>query len=211
MTKRRFIDLNSRFIQTHTFTSLWKEVTDEFRQNDFRSIDGLHSLRLRVSPLRRALSRKLQSQKFFLLGSVSNPRLRATHLSRESQRYRSVSASSTAKTLSYGPSRFGFAQHLGQRQSGARLENLRRFRPYPHPRGTQPLQGRAVLGLFSTKPSMHWMPPPSIYACRFSPGRSFADTSRPSSFTPCSICAAVFPPWSLSRVDRSTRSTSSIS
>src|SRR4030095_2957507 len=144
MTTRRFIDLNLGFIQTHTSTALWKELTDEFRQNDFRSTHGLHSFRLRVSLLRRALSWPLQCQKFFLLGSVSNPCLCAAHLSRESQRYRSVFASSAAKTLSYGPSRSCFAQHLGQRQSGARLENLRRLCPYPHPRSTPPLQGRAL-------------------------------------------------------------------
>src|SRR5262249_25085654 len=138
------IDLNLGFIQTHTSTALWKELTDECRQNDFRSTHGLHSLRLRVSLLRRALSRTLQSQKFYLLGSVSNPCLCAAHVSRESQRYRSLPASSTKKTLSYGPSRSCFAHHLGQRQSGARLENLCRLCSYPHPRGTPPLQRRAL-------------------------------------------------------------------
>src|SRR5262245_54195092 len=144
MTNKRFIDLNLRFIQTHTSTALWKELADECRQNDFRSTHGLHSLRLRVSLLRRALPRQLQGQKFFLLGSVSNPGLCAAYVSRESQRHRSVPASSATKTLSYGPSRSCFAQHLGQRQSGARLENLRRLCPHSHSRGTPPLQGRAL-------------------------------------------------------------------
>jgi len=144
MTGRRFIDLNLGIIQTHTSIPLWKELMDEFRKNDIRSIDGLRSLRLRVSLLRRAIPRPVQDQKFFLLGSVSNPRLCAAHLSRESQRHRSVSASSATKTLSYGSSRSCVAQHLGQRQSGPRLENLRRLCPYTYSGGTRPLQGRAL-------------------------------------------------------------------
>jgi hypothetical protein len=48
----------------------------------------------------------------FLLGSVSNSRLCAAHLSRESQRHRSVPASSAAKTLSYGPSKSGVSHTL---------------------------------------------------------------------------------------------------
>ena len=127
MADRRFIDLNLEFIRTHTFTPLWKELTDEFWQNDFRSIDGLYSLGLRVSLLCGALSRQLQGQKFFLLESVPDSGVCATYVSRESQRHRSVSASSSAKALSYGSSQLCFAQHLGQRQPGSRLENLRRL------------------------------------------------------------------------------------
>ena len=75
MAIRRFIDLNLGFIRTHTFTRLWKELTDEFWQNDFHSTDRLCSLRLRLSLLCGAVSRQLQGQEFFLLGSVSYPGL----------------------------------------------------------------------------------------------------------------------------------------
>src|SRR3990167_1845321 len=100
ITNDRFIDLNLKFIQTHTSVPLRKELKDEFRQNDLCSTDGLYSLPLRISPLRGALPRQLQNQELFLLGSVSHDGLCPTDLSRESQRHRSVSASPTRQALS---------------------------------------------------------------------------------------------------------------
>ncbi len=187
MAIRRFIDLNLGLIRTHTFTRLWKERTDEFWQNDFRSTDGLCSLRLRLSLLCGALSRQLQGQEFFLLGSVSYPGLCTTYLSRESQRHRSVSARSAAEALSHGHSKPRFSQHPGQRQSGARLENLRGFCSWAHPRGTQPLPQRTV-----------W-PRTRSNCLRIG---CHHHRSLPVTFSLGSV-----PP---SRVDRSTRSTSSI-
>src|SRR5512145_1350314 len=144
MSNGRFIDLNLETIQKHTSTTLWKELMDEFRQNNLRSTDGLCALRLRVSLLRRTVSWQLQGQEFFLLGSIFDLGFRPAHLSRESQRYRSVSASNASKALSHGHPHSGVAQHLGQRQSSPRLENLCRLCPYPYPRGTYSVQGRAV-------------------------------------------------------------------
>ena len=43
--------------------------------------------------------------------------------------------------------------------------------------------------------STHWTLPPSICACRFSRGRSFAAANPLSNFTLCSICVAVSPRW----------------
>src|SRR3990167_4818537 len=139
--KRRFIDLNLELIQTHTSVALRKEPKNEFRQNDLRSTDGLCFL-LRISPLRTALSRQLQNQELFLLGAVSHHGVCPTDLSRESQRYRSVSASPTRQALSHGHSQSDFSQYPGPRQSGPRLENLRRLCTCAHPIGARPLPQR---------------------------------------------------------------------
>jgi hypothetical protein len=119
--KERFIDLNLEFIQSHTSVPfLRKELLDEFRENDLRSTHGLCS-RLRISLLRRTLSRQLQNQEFFLLGSVSHVGLCSIDLSRESQRYRGVSSSCPDQALPHGDSQPDFAKHFGQRQSDSRL------------------------------------------------------------------------------------------
>src|SRR4029077_19321401 len=99
MISRRFIDLNSEFTETEGSPPLCKEPSDEFWQNDLRSTDLLGPLRLRVSLLCRAVPRPLQGQKFFLLGSIPDLGLCPTHLSRKSQRHRSVSACRAAKAL----------------------------------------------------------------------------------------------------------------
>ena len=144
MVNRRFIDLNSKFIEIGLPPPFGKEPHDEFWQNDFRSTDGFHPFRLPVSLLRGTLQRPLQSQKFFLLGSVSHLSVCSTDFSRKSQRYRSVSSHHTAKALSHGNLQHRLAQYSGQRQSSARLAHLRRLRSDPDPRSTFSLSGRIV-------------------------------------------------------------------
>src|SRR6185369_5912285 len=144
MVNRRFIDLNSKFIEIGVPRPFGKEPHDEFWQNDFRSTDGLHSFRLPISLLCRTLQRPLQSQKFFLLGPVSHFSVCSTHFSRKSQRYRSVSSNHAAKALSHGYSQHGVAQHSGQRQPSARLAHLRRFRSDPDSRSTFSVSGRIL-------------------------------------------------------------------
>jgi|GEM_PF-1278071 hypothetical protein len=86
LVKTRFIDLNLGFIQIHTSVLLlWKELMNEFRENDLCSTHGLCS-RIRISLLCGTVSRQLQNQEFFLLGSVCHVGLRPTDLSREPQR-----------------------------------------------------------------------------------------------------------------------------
>src|SRR5690242_2968642 len=91
MPNSRFIDLNSKLIEIGGSPSFGKEPHNEFWQNDFRSTDGFHPFRLPVSLLRGTLQRPLQSQKFFLLGSVFDLSLCSTYFSRKSQRHRSPS------------------------------------------------------------------------------------------------------------------------
>src|SRR5574341_1450555 len=144
MTNRRFIDLNSKFIEAEGSPPFCKEPSDEFWQNDFRSTDGLHTLRLPISPLRGTLQRSLQSQKFFLLGSVSNFGLCPTDLSRESQGHRNVPSYHSTETLSHGHSQHCVAQHFGQRQSSSRLAHLRRLCPNFDPGSTHSVQRRTL-------------------------------------------------------------------
>jgi hypothetical protein len=195
MVNRRFIDLNSKFIEIGGSPLLGKEPRDEFWQNDFRSTDGLHFFGVPISLLCRTLQRSLQSQKLFLLGSVSHLSVCSTDLSRKSQRHRGVSSHHTAKALSHGNSQHRLAQHSGQRQSSARLAHLRRLCSDPDPRSTFSLPRANPSDSNSTIPSTPWTLPPSICVCRFSHGHSFADASPPSNCTLCSICAAVFPRW----------------
>ena len=144
MVNRRFIDLNSKFIEIGVPPPFGKEPYDEFWQNDFRSTDGFHPFRLSVSLLRRTIQRPLQSQTFFLLGSVSHPSVCLTDFSRKSQRHRSVSAEHTAKALSHGNLQHRPAQHSGQCQSSTRLAYLRRLRSDPDSTSTFPLPGRIL-------------------------------------------------------------------
>ena len=73
----------------------------EFWQIDLFTTDGLSSP-LPVSAMRQTLPRALQTQKLFLLGSVSLHGLRAANLSREFARYRSLSARAATKLYHLG-------------------------------------------------------------------------------------------------------------
>jgi hypothetical protein len=121
---------------------------DEFWQIDLCTTDGLSSLQS-VSPLRRTLSRRLQTQELFLLGPISLHGLCATNLSRESPRYRSLPARATDQTLPSRHSRPSLAQHLGPCELGARLAHLRRLRAsadYPRPSALRRRQLRRRVG-----------------------------------------------------------------
>src|SRR6476620_1531224 len=107
---------------------LWKGAVDELWQIDFFTTDGFSS-GIRVSPMRGTLSRQLQTEELLLLGSISVHGFRATNLSREPARHRSLSARQSDQALSPRHTRSGFAQHAGPRQLDSRLAYLRRFCP----------------------------------------------------------------------------------
>src|SRR5258707_1236109 len=120
------IDLNSKLVQPMLPRFSRKGMVDEFRQIDLCTTDGLSSCKS-ISPVRPTLSRRLQTQKLLLLGPVSLHGFRATNLSRESARYRSLPARATDQTLPSRHSRPGLAQHLSPCELGARLAHLRRL------------------------------------------------------------------------------------
>src|SRR5712692_1364246 len=192
LAKTRFIDLNLELIQTHTSVALRKEPTNEFRQNDLRSVNGLCPLLIRISPLRGALSRQLQNHELLLLGSVSQHGVCPTDLSRESQRHRSVLASSSGQALSHGHSEPDLSKYLGPCQSGPRLENQCRVRSCADRSSTRALQGGALRNRTRSNRlrarchhdrfvpvfvSLGSVPPPQI-------GRQAAHTSGPSRLHP---------------------------
>src|ERR1700692_871830 len=102
MTEGIGIDLNSRlgFCHSRDREGMAYELgpDDLFAGDEFSPASG-------VSPLCRALPRRLQGPEFFLLGSVSVPSLRATHRARKSTRHRSLFAFATAEAVSHGFSR----------------------------------------------------------------------------------------------------------
>src|SRR5437773_1060227 len=123
---RVVIDLNSEAVKAMLPRHLRKELLDECWPIDLFTTDGLSS-RSRVSPMRRALQGRLQTQEFLLLGPVSLHGLRPAYVPRKFARHRSLSAGQPNQALPYGHSRSRLAQHAGQRQLGTRLAHLRRL------------------------------------------------------------------------------------
>src|SRR5579862_549174 len=124
--KTSVFDLNLSRSCGHSFPSLGEDGTDESGQNGFCAADGFHSC-ARVPGLRRALSRQLQGQQFFLLGPISLHGLCSTDLPRKFARYRNLSSRHGRTTVSSGHSRTCCAQHLGRCQRGTELAHLCRF------------------------------------------------------------------------------------
>src|SRR6185369_6316306 len=127
---RVIIDLNYVRPEGQPSAALGAEATGEFWQNDFLSTYGLSSFS-RVPSLCRSSQGKLQSEAVLLLGSVPVYGICSTDLSRKPARYRSLFAFGRIEALSHGDSEPRFAEHFGQRESGARLAHLRRFRTSP--------------------------------------------------------------------------------
>src|SRR5258708_16384981 len=123
----RGIDLKSKPVQPLHARHLRQRRADEFLQIDRCTTDGLSSFQ-EFSTLCQTLSRRLQTQNVFLLGSVSLHELRAANLSRESARYRSLPPRATHKPLPSRHSRPSLAQYLVPCELGTRLAHLRRLR-----------------------------------------------------------------------------------
>src|SRR5216684_4286094 len=131
---RKGIDLNSKSANLMLPSLLRTWRADEFWQIDLCTTDGLSSLK-KFPALCQTLSGRLQTQDFFLLGSVPMHGLRAANLSREFARYRSLPARATHQALPSRHSRSRLAQYLGPCELGTRLAHLRRLRTSAdHPR-----------------------------------------------------------------------------
>src|SRR6266850_358024 len=123
----RGIDLKLKPVQPLHPQLLRQWRADEFWQIDLCTTNGLSSFK-GFSSLCQTLPGRLQTQEFFLLGSVSLHGLRAANLSREFARYRSLPARATDQALPSGHSRPSLAQHLGPCEHGSRLAHLCRLR-----------------------------------------------------------------------------------
>src|SRR5215216_6062507 len=144
----RGIDLKLKPVQPLHPQFLRQRRADEFWQIDLCTTDGLSSCQ-GFSTLCQTLPGRLQTQDFFLLGSISLHGLRATNLSGEFARYRSLPARATDEALSSRHSRPSLAQHSGACELGARLAHLRRLCAsvdYPRPRALRGRQLRRRIG-----------------------------------------------------------------
>src|SRR5208337_260915 len=128
-SQMQLFDLN--FLQPigHNSAAPRKEMAyHEYRENRFFSDNGLCSV-VPVSPMRRSLRWKLQSENVYLPGSVSLYGFRSTHIQRKSQGHRSLPSRSESQTISYGYPEHCLTKQSGPCQRKPRLENLRRLRP----------------------------------------------------------------------------------
>jgi hypothetical protein len=144
----RGIDLKSKPVQPLHAQLLRQRRADEFWQIDLCTANGLSSFK-GLSTLCQTLPRRLQTQEFFLLGSVSLHGLRAVNLSREFARYRSLPARTTDQALPSWHSWPSLAQHPGPCELGPRLAHLRRLRTsadYARPRALRKRQLRRRIG-----------------------------------------------------------------
>ena len=101
----------------------------------------------------------------------------ATDLSREPARYRGLPIGARVENLSHWFSRAGPTINSGRRERDARLAHLRGLahRLIAHVRK---LYASESLGMELANRSMLWIPRPSICACRYFHGRTFAPPRR---------------------------------
>jgi hypothetical protein len=141
-----FIDLEIKLAGCHTSALSLKEMKNEFRTDNFLSINGFSFL-IRVSPMCRTLQWQLQNKEFLLLGPVSMHGLCPVDLSGKSQGYRDLPSSIHTRALSHGHSRESFSKYTGTRQSSLRLAHIRRLCPSPFIRQAQELYVNEPFGL----------------------------------------------------------------
>src|SRR5215204_267290 len=154
----RGIDLKSKPVQPLHPQVLRQRRADEFWQIDLCTTDGLSSCQ-GFSTLCQTLPGRLQTQDFFLLGSISLHGLRTTNLSGEFARYRSLPARATDQALSPRHSRPSLTQHSGPCKLGARLAHLRRLCAsvdYPRPRALRGRQLRRGIGPDGLRARCHY-------------------------------------------------------
>ena len=120
-----------------------EESTHVHRQTRFLSGHGLHA-HAYLSTLCNAVSRRLQSEKVYLLRSIPLHGLCANHLPGKPARYRNLFACPRAETLSYGHSRQGIPINHCQRQRTEKLEDLCRSGLFADQYGAQALQRRIL-------------------------------------------------------------------
>ena len=95
-----------------------------------------------ISTLCSKIQRQPQDQILQMSRPIPLHGIRPTDLQRKSQRYRSMSSSTTKETLSHGHSEQCISKHIIQRQQSTRLANLRRLCSIPHPYSPQVVRKR---------------------------------------------------------------------
>jgi len=110
-------------------------------KNNILPINGASSAP-RLSQVCGSLSGRFQSQGIHLSRPVSLHGLCPTYVSREPERYRSLSSSSEEQVVSYGNSLFRFPQQPGACQQSPRLADICRSCPRSHPDRQKNVCGR---------------------------------------------------------------------
>src|SRR6202521_2442006 len=104
-----------------------------------------------VPPVRGALSRQLQGQSVFVLGSVFVHGFCATDLSREPTRHRRLSERALRSTLPLRLPQPSLSQYVSRCQPSARLAHLRGLGDAPDQKGKRALCWRTNRGRTTTK------------------------------------------------------------
>ena len=141
--KMSLIDLKFSLPECHTPASIKQEMTYELRKNNFFATNGI-SPHPRISQMRRAIQRQLQSQKLLLLGPISLHGLCPTYLPRKPEGYSGMPQRNEAQALPYGHPRERLPQYPGQCQQDQRLANLLRLRPSAHQEGQKTVLQRKL-------------------------------------------------------------------
>src|SRR3989304_6903640 len=117
------IDLKSIRSLGHTSTSPWKENCLELWPDRLFPTHGFLTA-TRIPPMRRTLSRPLQSEVVFLYGSISLYGFCAIDLSRKLTGYRNLPPHLAEQTVSRWHPKPHLSYHLGQSQRKSRLAYL---------------------------------------------------------------------------------------
>ena len=123
MTRKIFFDLNDQLDFSHVFERLQKGVTNVFRKNGICSSYGI-SPNIRISKMCSTISWQLQSQRFFMLGSISLHGFCPTHLSFKSPRYRDLFTIDEKQTLPHGHSFSDCPRHFVKRKQHTGLAQV---------------------------------------------------------------------------------------
>ena len=196
-------DFNWPAIMNH-FHALfsWQEMVDAQWQVGLRTTHGiLFSARFRQ--MRQALSRQRSDTGLLVSRSVSGDGVCTIDLPRKSARHRNLFEIGPAETLSHGISRSHCTQHTGRRQPQTRLAHLRRICTNPHPARENFIATSRSESIWKRR-SMLSIRRPSICVSRCFPGPRFDAGREPSSFTRCSIYAAISPVFFAFRTEKCT-------
>ena len=160
----------------------FEESPCESRTNHFCPNHGVRLSR-RISPLRTEIRWQSKCAATVVLEPVSGHGLRPTDLSPQSSRYRSLFAGATFQALSLRLQSSHPTLHPGRRQRAARLENLRRFCPYPNRHRSSSVRGqRYWIGSGGHRLCSGRYHHRSVSECF--PWATYKRAREPSSFTP---------------------------
>src|SRR3990172_7727271 len=186
------IDLKSIRSLGHTSTSPWKENCLELWPDRLFPTHGFLTA-TRIPPMRRTLSRPLQSEVVFLYGSISLYGFCSIDIPRKLARYRNLPPHHAKQTVSHRTPKPHLSYHVGQSQRTTRWAYLCRLGSRPHPscqnylclrfHHDRSLSLALSLGAISSSKSRSQAPYPDGFARE--PSRLYSHHQRKSSRRQC--------------------------